>query len=244
MLKRVIIVWAVANFGIVGLASLVAGKWYIAWRLPTTIGTLVEVGLIMIPNLLLPIFALRFWWPEPVPSLRYALAWRWNGWRSIAIGLLFFVLLYILEKTASLFIGESIPYNLPGSSSGGGITIRTPADMLLILGLLLDLLVFELLTVAGEETMFRGWIQTQVGKRYGVWLGLLLTALLFGLRHLPNDWFYAQVWHATPRMWLSRQVQLYLGAVCFGLARYFGKSTFASAITHGLYLIVVLFGLG
>lgn len=92
--------------------------------------------------------------------------------------------------------------------------------------------------------MFRGWIQTQAGQRYGMWAGLLLSAVLFGLRHLPADLFYAGVWQATPRMWLSRLLQLYLGAVLFGLVRHFGKSTYASAIMHGLMFAVTLFGLG
>jgi membrane protease YdiL (CAAX protease family) len=92
--------------------------------------------------------------------------------------------------------------------------------------------------------MFRGWIQTQAGKQYGPWIGLLLGAILFGLRHLPADLFYAQVWQATPQMWVSRQVQLYLVALGLGLARHYGKSTYASAIMHALVFIMALFGLG
>lgn len=92
--------------------------------------------------------------------------------------------------------------------------------------------------------MFRGWIQTQVGERYGAWVGLGVGALLFGLRHLPADLFYGRVWEATPRMWSSRQAQLYLGALLLGLARHLGRSTYASAIMHGLIFVVALFGLG
>ena len=44
-------------------------------------------------------------------------------------------------------------------------------------------------------------------------------------------------------MWLSRQLQLYLAAICLGLARHLGKSTYASAITHGLVFAIALFGL-
>lgn len=92
--------------------------------------------------------------------------------------------------------------------------------------------------------MFRGLIQTQFGKQYGELFGLLSAALLFGLRHLPNDIFYARIWQASPQMWLSRQIQLYISALVFGLARHFSKSTYASVIAHGLYLFVILFGLG
>jgi membrane protease YdiL (CAAX protease family) len=243
VLKRILIIWAIANFAVVGLISGWAGGWYLGWPVSPVVGALAELSLIMIPNLLLPILVLRYWWPESIGSVRVALGWRWAGWRSLFAGLAAFLLFYLLLKVVVAGLGSSIPYNLPGAT-GEGIAIRQPSDVLIIMGVLLGLAVFVLVTVAGEETMFRGWIQTQTGQRYGPWLGLLMGALLFGLRHLPADLFYAQIWHATPQMWLSRQVQLYLGALCLGLARHFGQSTYASAITHGLVFGVALFGLG
>jgi membrane protease YdiL (CAAX protease family) len=243
VLKRILIVWAIANFAIVGLISWLAGGWYTGWSVSPVVGGLVELGLIMVPNLLLPILVLRYWWSEPIGDLREALGWRWSGWRSLLAGIVAFFSFYALLKVVVALTGESIPYNLPGAT-GEGIPIRQASDILKILGLLLGLAAFVVLTVAGEETMFRGWIQTQTGKRYGAWVGLLAGAILFGLRHLPADLFYAQVWQATPQMWLARQVQLYLVALCLGLARHFGKSTYSSAITHGLVFVVALFGLG
>lgn len=124
------------------------------------------------------------------------------------------------------------------------LAISRTLDVFLVLGVLLGLLAFTVITVAAEETMFRGWIQTQVGERCGAWAGLGTGALLFGLRHLPADLFYARVWQATPQMWLSRQVQLYLAAGLLGLARYLGRSTYSSAIMHGLVLVTAVFGLG
>jgi membrane protease YdiL (CAAX protease family) len=242
MLKRILIIWAIANFAIVGLVSWIAGGWYIGWRVSPVIGMMVELGLIMLPNLILPILVLRYWWPESIDSIRDALGWHWNGWRSFIIGILAFASFYVLLQVIAWSVGGSIPYNIPGAN-GGGISIKGPVDVLKILGVLLGLLAFVIITVAGEETMFRGWIQTQIGKRYGVWVGLLAGAILFGLRHLPADIFYAQIWQATPQMWLSRQLQLYLVAIFLGLARHFGKSTYASAIMHGLVFVVALFGL-
>jgi len=243
MLRRILIVWAVANFAIAGLASWIARGWYLGWPVSPVVVMLAELGLIMVPNLILPIVVLRYWWPEPVSGMRDALGWRWNGWRSLAAGVLAFVSFFVLVKVILQLVWSSIPYHLPGSN-GEGIAINDPSDLLRVSGMLLGLLAFVVITVAGEETMFRGWIQTQAGKRYGVWVAFLLSVVLFGLRHLPADLFYAQIWQATPRMWLSRQLQLYLGAICFGLARHFGKSTYASAIMHGLVLVVALFGLG
>lgn len=241
MLKRMLIAWAIANFAIVGLASWVAGGWYIGWSVSPLMGMLAELGLIMVPNLVLPILALRYWRPEPVGTIKAALGWRWHGWRSLLSGVLAFGLFYVLANVIVTWVGPTIPYTLPGAT-GQGIAISEPLDILKALGILLGLLAFVILTVVGEETMFRGWIQTQAGKRYGAWIGLLVGALLFGLRHLPADLFYAQIWQATPQMWLSRQLQLYLMAICLGLARYVGKSTYASAITHGLVLVTALFG--
>ena len=243
MLIRVVIVWAVANFGLVGLAAWLAGGWYLGWPVTPVVGALAELGLIMLPNLLLPMLVLRYWWPEPVTSIRAALGWRGSGRRSLLAGLLAFLAFYLLLKAEVAWLGGSIPYNLPGAATEG-IAIRSLADVGAVLGILLALAGFVTLTVAGEETMFRGLVQTQVGRRYGPWAGLLLGALLFGLRHLPADLFYAQVWQASAPMWLSRQVQLYSLALGLGLARHFGKSLYASATMHGLVFVVALFGLG
>jgi membrane protease YdiL (CAAX protease family) len=240
MLKRILITWFVANFVIAGLASWLVGGWYLGWEVSTTAGMLVELGLIILPNLLLPVLVLRFWWPEPVISIRQALGWRWTGWRSVLTGGIAFLAVFLLLRAVVALAGESIPYNLPGAD-GEGIALHGLGE---IIAVLLGLAVFVAFTAAGEETMFRGWIQTQLGERYGAWVGLLVGMVLFGLRHLPADLFYARAWQATPQMWLSRQLQLYLLALFLGLARHFGKSTYASAITHALVLIAALLGLG
>lgn len=240
MLKRILITWFVANFVIAGLASWLASGWYLGWDLSTTAGMLAELGLIILPNLLLPVLVLRFWWPERVPSIRQVLGWRWNGWRSLLTGGIAFLAVFLLLRAIVALVGESIPYHLPGAG-GEGIALHGLGE---IIAVLLSLAGFVIFTVAGEETMFRGWIQTQMGQHYGTWIGLLIGMLLFGLRHLPADLFYARAWQATPQMWLSRQLQLYLLALCLGLARHYGKSTYASAITHALVLIVALLGLG
>lgn len=243
MLKRMLIAWIVANFAIVGLASLIAGGWYIGWDVSPVVRGVAELGMIMVPNLVLPVVVLRYWWPEPIDRVRRALGWHWNGRRSLMSGLLTFGVYFVLVKAAVALLGPGIPYNVP-EAAGGGMAIEGPLDVLPILGVLLSLVAFVVITVAAEETMFRGWIQTQAAKRYGVRAGLLVGALFFGLRHLPADLFYAGIWEATPQMWLSRQVQLYLAAILLGLARQLGRSTYASAVMHGLVFVVALFGLG
>jgi membrane protease YdiL (CAAX protease family) len=236
VLKRILLVWLIANLVLVGAVSWLVGGWYLGWSLYA--GMLAELALIMLPNLLFPILVLKYWWPEPVEGIRDALGWSWNGWRSILVGVLAFVLAFVLSEAISRMIGESIPYALPGREGGSG-----PVEGLVrVLGMLLFLVALVALTVAGEETMFRGLVQTQLGHKYGPWLGTLLGALMFGLRHLPADIFYARAWNATPRMWLTRQLQLYSFALVLGLARHYGRSAYAPAIAHALLYLTNLFG--
>jgi membrane protease YdiL (CAAX protease family) len=234
MLKRILLVWFAANFALAGLFALFTGGWYL--RLPTFVGMAAELGLIILPNLLFPILLLRYGWPVPVSNLRQALGWEWKGWHPIFIGVIAFIIYLVLSTFSSHILGSSIPYNLPGGEGG---SISGLAGLLA----LLLFIVFVVISVAGEETMFRGLIQTQTSQHYGVWAGVLLTIVLFGLRHLPADLFYANVWNATPRMWLARQVDLYLGAILFSLARYFGRSTYASATMHfSIFMFILVQG--
>jgi membrane protease YdiL (CAAX protease family) len=145
---------------------------------------------------------------------------------------------FVLSEVISSVIGESIPYELPGRDDA----IGRVENLVLLLGLLLFLVALVAITVAGEETMFRGLVQTQLGAKYGSWMGLLLGAILFGLRHLPADIFYARAWSATPQMWLTRQLHLYSLALILGLARRYGRSTYAPAIAHALMFLANLFG--
>jgi membrane protease YdiL (CAAX protease family) len=236
MLRRTLIAWFTANFLIVGAVSCLAGGWYLGWPLFT--GILAELGLIMLPNLLLSLLVLRYWWPEPISSIRDALGWSWNGWRSMAVGLAAFAIAFALSELISRVIGQGIPYQLPGGEGAMGPI----EDLGLLLRLLLFLIAVVGITVVGEETMFRGLIQTQIGIKYRPWLGLALAALLFGLRHLPADIFYARAWNATPQMWIARQLQLYSFAIVLGLARRYGRSTYAPAMAHALIYFTNLFG--
>lgn len=100
MLRRILAAWLVANFLIVGTVSWLAGGWYLGWQSSPAIIVLAELGLIMVPNLLIPVLIIGYWCPEGVGDWRKAFGWQWMG-----------------------------------------------------------------ITVLGEETMFRGWIQTQIGNR-------------------------------------------------------------------------------
>jgi membrane protease YdiL (CAAX protease family) len=225
MIKRMLGIWLVSNFGLVGLLSILRGGWYLGWSQNTLIGILLQLGLVMLLNLVLPILVLHYWWTEPVGSLRDALGWRWKGWRTVLTGAAGFALVFIITNLIAHSIGPAIPYNLPGAEP------LHSNNLLGAIGLLLVLIVYVGLTVAAEETLFRGLMQTQLMK-YGFWISLLLPALLFALRHLPDALFYGHLWGATPQMWLTQELQLGTVAILLGLVRHFGRSTSASATTH------------
>lgn len=76
MIKRILIVWSIANFALVGLASLIARGWYLGWQAPPAVRMLVELGLIMLPNLLLPIPVMKFGEKQSFGHALKALGWR------------------------------------------------------------------------------------------------------------------------------------------------------------------------
>lgn len=227
--------WLLANFIFIGLASVVAGGWYLGWehRLSRLIA---EMGLIQLPNLLLALGILRIANKVSWQQAWAELGWRWTGWRVILTGLAAFLLSLGVSLASNYLVGPPISYNLPGE---GGLSANGLAPALGLMALILS---FVVLTTFGEESMFRGLIQTQLSNRFGALVAILATALLFGLRHLPADLFYARAWNATPQMWLTRNVQLYSGALLFGLARHFGKSTWASWLMHLLTFSLILAG--
>lgn len=162
MVKRIFVVWLVANFVTVGLASAIARQWYIGWAISPLAKMGFELVLLMLPNLILPIIVLKYCWGEPVSSINSELGWIWNRGRSVLTGTFMFVILFGAIRLTNNWIGKGIPYNLPGTSKT--ISAQNP---LAVVGLLLSILWFVVITVVGEETMFRGLVQTQIGKRYG-----------------------------------------------------------------------------
>ena len=48
---------------------------------------------------------------------------------------------------------------------------------------ILDLALIALFAGAGEELLFRGWLQGILVAKFNIWTGILLTSLIFGLLH-------------------------------------------------------------
>ncbi len=88
-----------------------------------------------------------------------------------------------------------------------------------------ELLLISLLAGAGEELLFRGFIQSAVSERIGAWAGLLLASVLFGFGHMVTP-VYAIV---------AGLIGLYLGALFMA----FGNLLLVM-IVHSLYDFVAL----
>lgn len=217
--------WLIANFIPHLIVFLSTGKIY--YQLPAVWMIAAESSIILL-NLFLPVIALRCIFKQSGDTLTN-LGWRWNGWRTVWIGLFGLLVMLIVSVGTQRTIGD--PLSTPGQS------FSSPGELTMVLVLLL------VLTAAAEETMFRGWIQTTLTQDYGVFVGIGVTAFLFGLRHLPMDLYSGLSQHAPLSAWISRMLQLYIGAVVFGIVRYWARSNWASWIMHeGFLLLIVLLG--
>jgi hypothetical protein len=94
---------------------------------------------------------------------------------------------------------------------------------------LAQLAIISALAGLGEETLFRGVIQAgtaqEIGGHYGVWLGLLAAAVLFGLLHLITPAYGV----------LAGLISLYLG--CLWLI---SGNLLTPIVTHGTYDFLAL----
>jgi membrane protease YdiL (CAAX protease family) len=217
-------IWFAANFVPHGVIYLLTRKLY--FQLDPLPGALCELS-IMLLNLCLPILVLAR--SSLGRRIRDALGWHWRGWRTLAWGMLgvslFLAVTFLVVKVVG---SPSFPY-------GQGIgPLTLPQDLPLVL----LMVALWLITTLGEEIMFRGYMQTGLTERYGLAVGLLLPALLWGLRHHPADLYWG--WGAPMNQWLSRLGQLYLGALIFGLVRHWSKSTTATWIAHLLLWLAVI----
>jgi membrane protease YdiL (CAAX protease family) len=194
---RLVLVWLAANYGYHAVVYLFTGQPYFA--LAPAQAMLAELGLMAL-NLGLPLIALAAARPRPA-SLRDALAWRWRGWRTVAWGLLGFGLIAFSAPLINWVVGR------PPFAFGGGFGPITSAQgWTQAFTLLALLLILWLVTTLGEEIMFRGYLQSGFSQRFGPLAGLLVSALLFMLRHTPADLYWG--WGAPPQQWASRLIQL------------------------------------
>ena len=100
-----------------------------------------------------------------------------------------------------------------------------------------------LLPAAGEEMMFRGFLQGYCTRLLGWAAGLLIPAVLFAARHHPSDVYFGRLDHASSAAWANRFLQLYLCALILGFVRRKAESAWASWLMHmGIIILSIVVG--
>jgi len=221
---QVLAVFILANFVPQAIIYVVAGKPYFAFD---QVNGLITEILLMMLNLLLPLWFLTHYNRLNLKEIRNAVAWHMYGWKTVSWGLVGF----IIGFPANFFIfARLIPYS---SGASGGEEV--PLNLFLFLLLIADAIAGTL----GEEVMFRGYIQTGIGKRYGPKEGLLAGAFLYALRHYP---LYVYSGLAEPLLLVRSLLVLHFGALVFGCIRHRSNSTIATWIMHILGWFLIVFG--
>lgn len=109
--------------------------------------------------------------------------------------------------------------------------VSTPID--LFSGSYLTLALFAVFAVViapiTEELFFRGFLQPLFSRTFGVAVGIVITAVIFGALHAPE---YSWAWQYASAV-------AFAGAV-FGWVRYRANSIIPSTIMHGCYNSVFL----
>jgi len=89
-----------------------------------------------------------------------------------------------LAAVAGLALGSAgIGLAVWASAAASGVVLTRPYDGAAAGGVAAGLLVVAF-QAGGEEALFRGWLQPILGARWGPWLGLAATSLLFAALHL------------------------------------------------------------
>jgi membrane protease YdiL (CAAX protease family) len=226
VLAVLLFTWFAANALTHATVATATGRIYYQLSLFGLLGAEASISLL---NFLLPVLALRYVLRQ-TGSFSASFGWKWTGWRiplPAMCGFIAFMLLSMASNWA--FAGATIQYGSPGMAG--------PESRV-------DYLVFTLMLLVcpamGEETMFRGFLQPRLTAMYGATAGVLISAALFAIRHHPSDIYFGIVNGVPAAGWANRAVQLYVGAVIFGLVRHFARSTWASWILHMMIIVLIL----
>lgn len=218
--------WFIANALTHVIVALATGGIYYQLPLYGMLGAEASIAFL---NFVIPILALRLFLKEKV-SFAGSFGWKWTGWRVPAFAVGGFGVFMLLSMVTNwMFANKTLQYGGPGMAGP-----RSASDYLVFT---LMLLIFPAL---GEETMFRGFLQTRLTATYGSTVGVLAPAVLFAIRHHPSDVYFGVLNHVPLAGWLNRGVQLYLGAAIFGLVRHYARSTWASWIFHMMIILLIL----
>jgi membrane protease YdiL (CAAX protease family) len=158
-----------------------------------------------------------------VGSLYLVIVWRYGGpfWRAlgwtfeIPYGWLLMVSGPVLTIVLSL-LGALLRAPSDSSQIEGLIKSRASLAAVMLFGVVLAPIF--------EEMLFRGFLLPLLARSVGPWLGIFLTALLFGLLHgAQNHWAWQPI------------VLIGMAGIVFGYVRYKTRSTTSAFVIHSAY---------
>ena len=147
-----------------------------------------------------------FWITLLVSGKERREAWglRWRNWKKSVLCMLLFFVLYSLRM--------GISYALGGQMGEFAQLWTQPSTWLYLVTLIVN---FFLVVVAffGEEYGWRYYLQPLLQRRLGLRKGVLLLGVIWGLWHLPLDFFY----YTTPDMGLIYLLSQIVTCVFMGI---------------------------
>lgn len=153
---------------------------------------------------------------------REAYGLRWKNWKaSVGCILLFLVLYFLRAASGYAFMGELAAF----------IDIMKSPQAWITLGIIPLNFVLAYIAFFGEEYGWRYYLQPFLQKRFGMRKGVLLLGVLWGLWHLPLDFFY----YVTPDSGVVMTVNQII--VCVALGIFMG---YVYMKTENIWAVVII----
>lgn len=223
--------WAPRLLGVFALAQMAL---MVALCLPVWLGAMSSDVLNAITPLVmwspaLVVVVLHLAFRPPVPLLRWAALGVRPAGRTLAVtGLLLAVLVLVPTVT----IAVAVPL---------GLVDFAPADGAATTALLvLPMILVMMLTALGEETAWRGYVQSALAP-LGFWRSSLVIAAYWSLWHLPVAASYWLDGQMAGREVVVTSVNLLLSAIVLSAVRYLSGSVWPAVAGHAMLNTVLVF---
>jgi len=152
----------------------------------------------------------------------YGIGWR-NG-KSSVFCVLLFVVLYVLRTVVSLA--------LSGELALFGLILEDSRTWMMFAALFVNFF-FSYICFLGEEYGWRYYLQPLLQKKFGLRAGVILLGVVWGLWHLPVDFFYYTT-ETGPAMAVAQQITCITLGIFFAYAYMKTQNIWVPVILHFL----------
>lgn len=165
---------------------------------------------------------------------RAAYGFSWKNGKTSLLCVLLFLGLYVLRTAVSLALSGQLPLL--------GLILQDPGTWMMFAALFVNFF-FSYLCFLGEEYGWRYYLQPLLQKRFGLRAGVIILGVVWGLWHLPVDFFYYTT-KTGPAMAVAQQITCITLGIFFAYAYMKTQNIWVPVILHFLNnnLIVVFSG--